>query len=142
MNLTSCLGCHQYPRSGGSSPLGKNPQYEFARSYPPGTNFIPPFVRPDGPVMVAPFKKHLDGDGKDDGGVHPLFTITGLDGAEGCILKQEDFAKEIARDNLIKRIPTPTFGAGLVEQIEDNTIDDNVKKQAARVFGEDNFSGR
>jgi hypothetical protein len=36
MNFISCLGCHQYPRSGGSSPLGKNPQYEFARSYPPG----------------------------------------------------------------------------------------------------------
>ena len=33
MNLTSCLGCHQYPISGGSSPLGKNPQYDFARSY-------------------------------------------------------------------------------------------------------------
>src|SRR6516225_8750259 len=136
MNFTSCLGCHQYPRSGGSSPLGKNPQYEFAKSYPPGTNVVPPFVRPDGPIMIARFKKHLDGDGKDDGGVHALFTITGLDGADGCILKQQDFAKEIARDNLINRIPTPTFGAGLIEQIEDKTIVDNVERQAARAFGD------
>jgi CxxC motif-containing protein (DUF1111 family) len=136
MNFISCFGCHQYPRSGGSSPLGKNPQYEFAKSYPPGTNVIPPFVRPDGPIMIARFKKHLDGNGKDDGGVHALFTITGLDGADGCILKQEDFAKEIARDNLINRIPTPTFGAGLIEQIEDKTIVDNVDRQAARAFGD------
>jgi CxxC motif-containing protein (DUF1111 family) len=136
MNFTSCLGCHQYPRSGGSSPLGKNPQYEFAKSYPPGTNVIPPFVKPTGPIMVARFKKHLDGDGKDDGGVHSLFTITGLDGAEGCILKQEDFAKEMKRDNLINRVPTPTFGAGLIEQIEDKTIVDNVNYQATRVFGD------
>jgi CxxC motif-containing protein (DUF1111 family) len=140
MNFTSCLGCHQYPRSGGSSPLGKNPQYEFANSYPPGTNIIPPFVRPDGPIVVARFKKHLEGDRKGDGGVHSLFTITGLDGAEGCILEQEDFAKEIARDNVINRIPTPTFGAGLIEQIEDKTIEDNVTKQAARVLGENNVS--
>jgi CxxC motif-containing protein (DUF1111 family) len=133
MNLTSCLGCHQYPTSGGSSPLGKNPQYEFAKSYPPGTNAIPPFVLPDGPVRVARFKAHPDGS--DDGGVHSLFTITGLNGAEGCILQQEDFAQQIAVDNLIKRIPTPTFGAGLIEQIEDTAIDDNVKRQAARIFG-------
>jgi hypothetical protein len=61
MNLTSCLGCHQYPSAGGSSPLGRNPQYDFAKSYPPGTNAVPPFVRPDGPIMIARFKRHADG---------------------------------------------------------------------------------
>jgi CxxC motif-containing protein (DUF1111 family) len=136
MNLTSCRGCHQYPTSGGSSPPGKNPQYEFAKSYPPGTNVIPFFVRPDGPVMIARFKKHLDGNNMDDGGVHSLFTITGLEGAEGCILKQEDFAKEKARNNLTNRIPTPTFGAGLIEQIEDSAIEHNVDHQAERLFGD------
>jgi len=137
MNLTSCLGCHQYPMSGGSSPLGKNPQYDFAMSYPPGTNTPPPFVRPNGPVRVARFKQHLDVLGQPaDGGVHALFTITGLEGADGCVLKQEDFQKEIDRKNIIYRIPTPTFGAGLIEQIDDQTIVDNVNYQATRLLGD------
>ena len=137
MNLTSCFGCHQYPTSGGSSPSGKNPQYDFANSYPPGTNAIPPFVLSNGPVRVARFKQHFDVAGQpDDGGVHALFTITGLEGADGCLLKQEDFQKEIDRKNIIYRIPTPTFGAGLVEQIDDQTIVQNVAYQATRLFGE------
>ena len=137
MNFTSCLGCHQYPAIGGSSPLGKNPQYDFAKSYPAGTNSVPPFVTPNGPIREARFKQHLDLPGQpDDGGVHSLFTITGLPGAAGCVLKQEDFAKEIARKNIIYRIPTPTFGAGLVEYIDDEAIIDNVNRQATRSFGE------
>src|SRR6516165_460824 len=136
MNLTSCFGCHQYPMSGGSSPLGKNPQYDFALRYPAGTNTIPSFVRPNGPVREARFKKHLDVPGQpDDGGVHSLFTITGLEGADGCVLRQEDFQKELDRKNIIFRIPTPTFGAGLIEQIDDGAIIANVNQQAARVFG-------
>ena len=137
MNLTSCLGCHQYPRSGGSGPLGKNPQYEFANTYPLGTNYIPPFVLPNGPVKVARFKQHLDVPGQpDDGGVHSLFTITGLEGADGCVLEQEDFQKQIDRKNIIYRIPTPTFGAGLIEQIDDKTIVENLNYQAERLFGD------
>jgi CxxC motif-containing protein (DUF1111 family) len=136
-NFTSCLGCHQYPRSGGGSPLGNNPQYDFAKSYPPNTNVIPPFVLPQGPIKVVRLRKHLDEKGQpDDGGVHSLFTITGLPDADGCILKQEEFAKEIARNNVTFRIPTPTFGAGLIEQIEDRTIEENLQKQAARAFGD------
>jgi CxxC motif-containing protein (DUF1111 family) len=139
MNLTSCFGCHQYPLSGGTSPLGKNPQYDFGNSYPSGTNEVPPFVLPSGPVRVARFKQHLDVPGHpDDGGVHSLFTITGLEGADGCVLAQEDFQKEIDRKNIIYRIPTPTFGAGLIEQIDDKTIVDNVNYQAGRVFGGNN----
>src|SRR6266516_3515268 len=136
MNFISCLGCHQYPRSGGSSPLGKNPQYEFARTYPPGTNVVPPIVKLNGRVVVARFKKHhakKPGDPEPvDGGVHSLFTITGLPGAEGCILPQENFKKQLDHNNLTIRIPTPTFGAGLIEQIEDKTIDDNLRRQAER----------
>lgn len=137
-NLTSCVGCHQFPMSGGSSPLGRNPQYDFAaRSYPAGTNTIPSFVRPNGPVREARFKQHLDVPGQPaDGGVHSIFTITGLADADGCVLKQEDFQKELDRKNVIFRIPTPTFGDGLIEQIDDKTIVDNVNYQASRVFGD------
>jgi len=74
-----------------------------------------------------------------DGGVHSLFTIMGLAGAEGCLLKQQDnFEKETEalEKNLTLRIPTPTFGAGLIEQIDDSTIDENVKYQAGRVFAD------
>jgi CxxC motif-containing protein (DUF1111 family) len=136
MNLTSCRGCHGYPSSGGSSPPDMNPQFKFAKAYPPGTNVTPFFVKSDGPIRVARLKKKPDGT--PDGGVHSLFTIMGLDGADGCRLKQQDnFEKDTdeLRKNLTLRIPTPTFGAGLIEQIDDSTIDENVKYQAGRVFG-------
>jgi len=133
MNFTSCKGCHQYPTSGGSSPNGKNPQFEFGKTYPPGTNVNPPFISEFGPVRVARFKKHLDTN-TPDGGVHSIYTITGLDGADGCTLKQEDFQKQIDAKNIIYRIPTPTLGAGLIEQIDDKTIEDNVTVQSSRVY--------
>jgi CxxC motif-containing protein (DUF1111 family) len=61
-------------------------------------------------------------DGTRDGGVINTFTITGRDGANGCDLRQHDFAREISNRNIIFRIPTPVFGAGLIEQITDQTI--------------------
>jgi CxxC motif-containing protein (DUF1111 family) len=61
-------------------------------------------------------------NGTPDGGVHNLFTIAGRSDAPGCALAQQDFATESARGNIIFRIPTPTFGAGLIEQIPDNEI--------------------
>src|SRR4029434_5907607 len=57
-----------------------------------------------------------------DGGVHALFTINGRTGAGGCNIDQPDFAAEVARHNVIFRIPTPAFGAGLIEQISDAAI--------------------
>src|SRR5262249_24942026 len=81
-NFISCRGCHVHPASGGSSPLGANPQYEFARKYLRATNDIPFFIRPNGPIMVARLK--WKPDGTPDGGVHALFTIAGLEEADGC----------------------------------------------------------
>ena len=43
-------------------------------------------------------------------------------GPAGCVLAQPDFATESASNNLIFRIPTPVFGAGLIEQIPDSAI--------------------
>src|SRR6266581_2511927 len=118
MNLDSCAGCHTQPAVGGTSPF-VNPQVAFA-SKDGGTDFVPSFVTANGPVREARFVKNPDG--RPDGGVHDLFTITGRTGATGCTLAQPDFATQLANNNVIFRIPTPVFGAGLIEQIPDSVI--------------------
>jgi CxxC motif-containing protein (DUF1111 family) len=40
----------------------------------------------------------------------------------GCGVGQEDFSRAVANRNVIFRIPTPVFGAGLIEQIPDSAI--------------------
>lgn len=57
-----------------------------------------------------------------DGGVHGLFTVSGRPEADGCALRQPDFAAGLARNNVSFRIPTPVFGAGLIEAIADSEI--------------------
>src|SRR5712692_1494563 len=102
MNLDQCSGCHLQPAVGGTSPA-VNPQVAFA-SKDGGTDFVPAFVRPNGPVREARFVRNPDGT--PDGGVHALFTITGRAGATGCNLAQPDFAAQLANHNAIFRIPT------------------------------------
>ena len=46
--------------------------------------------------------------------------------AEGCDLKQPNFAAQLANNNVIFRIPTPTFGLGLVEATPDSTLQANL----------------
>jgi CxxC motif-containing protein (DUF1111 family) len=118
MNLDSCAGCHLAPAVGGSSPA-TNPQIAFA-TRAGATNRVPAFLRADGPVREVRFVRNADGS--PDGGVHALFTIAGRSDAPGCALGQPDFDAEVARGNVIFRIPTPTFGAGLIEQIPDAAI--------------------
>ncbi len=118
MNLDQCSGCHAQPAVGGTSPF-VNPQLAFA-SKDGGTDFVPSFIAANGPVREARFVKNPDGT--PDGGVHDLFTITGRTGATGCTLAQPDFATQLANNNVIFRIPTPVFGAGLIEQIPDSVI--------------------
>jgi CxxC motif-containing protein (DUF1111 family) len=118
MNLDSCAGCHIQPAVGGSSPA-ENPQVKFAtKDY--ATNVLPSFISAYGPVREARFVKNPDGS--RDGGVHALFTITGRSDAPGCQLAQPDFETELAAGNVIFRISTPLFGAGLIEQIPDSAI--------------------
>jgi CxxC motif-containing protein (DUF1111 family) len=140
MNLDSCGGCHIQPALGGTSPF-VNPQVAFARK-DGGTDRVPAFVAANGPVREARFV--LNPDGTADGGVHALFTVTGRTGAAGCTLAQPDFAAQQASHNVIFRIPTPTFGAGLVEQIPDKAIAANQssnasQKQALGISGKPNF---
>jgi CxxC motif-containing protein (DUF1111 family) len=121
-NLDSCVGCHIQPAAGGSSPA-VNPQVAIATAFG-ARNFVPSFIRTNGPVREARFKYNPDGG--RDGGVHALFVISGrLDpsgDARGCNIVQDNFDAEIARNNVIFRIPTPTFGAGLIEAIPERTI--------------------
>ena len=111
MNLDSCAGCHSQPDIGGSSPA-VNPQMEFA-SKDGGKDTVPPFLSLNGPVREARFVRNPDGS--PDGGVHALFTVSGRSQAGPCKLEQPDFAGRCW--NVVFRIPTPTFGAGLIEMI-------------------------
>jgi len=117
-NLNSCAGCHAFPAPGGSSPQ-LNPQIPMATNFG-ATNTIPAFIQQNGPVRVARFVKNSDGT--PDGGVHDLFVVTGRSDAAGCTIAQPDFATAAAQNNLSLRIPTPVFGAGLIEAIMDSTI--------------------
>jgi len=140
MNLGSCGGCHLQPALGGSSPP-VNPQVAFAEAEG-ATNTVPSFIAPKGPVREARFVKNADGT--PDGGVHDLFTIAGRSDAPGCALAQPDFERELARRNVIFRIPTPVFGAGLIEQIPDKAIlanqaDDAPRKKELRIRGRPNI---
>jgi CxxC motif-containing protein (DUF1111 family) len=116
MNLDSCAGCHSQPAIGGSSPA-VNPQVAFAAL---GADKVPPFITLNGPVRETRFVRNADGTA--DGGVHALFTIRGRSGAAGCTLAQPDYATALANSNVIFRIPTPTFGDGLIEQIPDSAL--------------------
>src|SRR5256884_7059650 len=137
MNLDSCSGCHLQPEVGGTSPF-VNPQVAFANKMN-ATNTVPSFITANGPVREARFVRNPDGT--PDGGVHALFTVTGRDDAPGCMLVQPAFEQELANRNVIFRIPTPTYGAGLIEEIPDSTIAANRVANAStkRLFG---ISGR
>lgn len=141
-NLDSCGGCHAQPDIGGTSPA-LNPQVVMAKKEGANNN-IPAFITKDGPVREARFK--YNPDGTPDGGVHALFTISGRDDAPGCFLVQPDFLGAAAHQNIIFRIPTPTFGAGLIEAIDDGTILNNMQansttKQSLGIRGRPNMSG-
>src|SRR5438445_6159319 len=140
MNLDQCSGCHTQPAVGGTSPF-VNPQVAFANK-DGGTDFVPSFIKANGPVREARFVRNPDGTA--DGGVHGLSTITGRTGATGCMLAQPDFATQLASNNVIFRIPTPVFGAGLIEQIPDSAILANMssngsQKSALGIKGHANF---
>jgi len=140
MNLDSCAGCHAQPAVGGTSPK-VNPQVALAKSAG-ATNIVPTFISVNGPVREARFVKGPDGS--VDGGVHSLFTIGGRTDAPGCQLAQPDFPMAVANGNVIFRIPTPVFGAGLIEQIPDSVILANqavnaAAKQALGIRGKANI---
>jgi CxxC motif-containing protein (DUF1111 family) len=142
-NMNSCAGCHAYPAVGGSSPQ-TNPQVAVATLHG-ARNTVPSFITINGPVREARFKTNPDGTA--DGGVHDLFVITGRsDAPSGCNMAQTNFASQLSAGNVIFRIPTPIFGGGLIEAIEDATILANMSANSAAktqlgISGRPNYSG-
>ena len=148
-NLNGCAGCHAQPAMGGTSPA-VNPQVAVA-TLDGAHNAVPWFVVANGPVREARFKKNPDGT--PDGGVHDLFVISGRSDAASCSIAQPDFGRpgspltgQGGNPNVIFRIPTPLFGAGLIEAIQDSTILDNARaaadaKRRLGISGHPNLSG-
>jgi CxxC motif-containing protein (DUF1111 family) len=155
-NSNSCSSCHSQPAVGGTSPsqtvfpqIGRNPETVVFNENS-ADNDLPSFITPDGPVREARFKFFLNPDGSlsttRDGGVHDLFTIKARTDAAGCSIEQPDYAHHLALGNVIFRIPTPVFGAGLIENIDDATILANMNanaalKQSLGISGHPNRSG-
>jgi len=165
-NGNRCAGCHSQPAVGGTSPnkdiypfVGPNPQVPLA-TLDGATNVIPFFININGPVREARFKYAVNPDGSlsntPDGGVHDLYTIQGrvdatnVSGVSGspqtCQMKQPDFVRMQALRNLSLRIPTPVFGAGLIESIDDATIlanqaEDAFLKRELGISGHPNRNG-
>ena len=148
-NLDSCGGCHSQPAPGGTSPaanvfpnVGPNPQSQvIANGTVSGaTNTIPFFVAANGPVREARFPFFFNANGtanvnNPNGGVEDLFTVSGRADAGACSLQQPSFNAANAANNIIFRIPTPTFGTGLMANIDDSTLLNNQAAQAGNGFG-------
>ena len=121
-NLDSCGGCHIQPDIGGTSPA-VNPQFDLATAFG-ARNTVPPFISRNGPVREARLKRLPNG--QPDGGVHGLFVISqrsdDTGSASACNIVQPNFQQAIQQNNIIFRIPTPVFGAGLMETISDTEI--------------------
>jgi len=132
-NSNQCFSCHSQPSMGGTSPA-KNPLPEVA-ALNGAKNMVPWFIVPNGPIREARFQKS---NGTADGGVHDLFVITGRSDAPGCNIAQFDFLPagnpltgQGGNPNIIFRIPTPVFGAGLIEAIPDSAILANQQANAS-----------
>jgi CxxC motif-containing protein (DUF1111 family) len=133
-NSNACSSCHTQPAIGGTSPAS-NPQIVVA-TLNGAKNVVPWFVAPNGPIREARFK--LAPDGTTDGNVHAVFVITGRSDAAGCNIEQPSFTPagdplsgQGGNPNIIFRIPTPVFGAGLIEAIPDSAILANMTASAS-----------
>jgi cytochrome c peroxidase len=138
-NGNSCFSCHAHPAIGGSSPgvgtpgFTENPQISLAKAFgaanPQDYSAI---ITPNGPVREARFILNESDPSRRtlDGGVHGLFTIQGRsDAPAGCLVSQPDLATQLAANNVSFRIPTPTFGLGLIENVADADLIANAGRE-------------
>ncbi len=144
-NAQSCFQCHSQPAVGGSSPgqitiavsstlervftsfdCIENPEIIAAHDRN-ATNTVPSFVQTNGPVIEARFVNGLAANGNAaavlPGQVGELFTIQGrTDEPANCSISQLNFNGA----TLAFRIPTPTFGLGLVENTPELVLQANL----------------
>jgi CxxC motif-containing protein (DUF1111 family) len=132
-NNNSCASCHAQPAVLGSSPGLTSPQHSVPNpqvalaTLDGARNILPSFITASGPVREARFKT--------DGGVHGLFTIAGRSDAPGCNATQPNFAAAVAANNVIFRIPTPVFGAGLIENVPEMELESNLQTSSNTSLG-------
>ncbi len=128
-NSNSCSSCHTQPAIGGSGPA-VNPQFQFTSDGVAPGNTMPYFITANGPTREARFPFFFNQNGTanlnaPNGGVEDLFTVTSRPDAGSCSLQQPSFNAAQAANNIIFRIPTPTFGSGLIENLDDSTLLNN-----------------
>jgi CxxC motif-containing protein (DUF1111 family) len=135
-NLNQCSGCHSQPTIGGTSPsanaypnVGPNLEAEVIANGVVNGNFntIPSFISAGGPTREARFPFFFNSNGSvntnsPNGGVEDLYTVSGRSDAGNCNIPQPSFAFAQEQNDIIFRIPTPTFGAGLLENLDDSTL--------------------
>jgi len=138
-NSNQCSSCHAQPAIGGSG-VAVNPQFLFVNNGVAPGNTTPSFITANGPTREARFPFFFNSNGgvntnAPNGGVEDLFTVTGRPDAGTCSLAQPNFAAAEAANNVIFRIPTPTFGTGLIENLDDSTLLRNLSKNLNNRLG-------
>ena len=139
-NSNQCSSCHAFPATGGTG-AATNPQFLFALDgVVSASSVTPSFITASGPTREARFPFFFNSNGTvntsaPNGGVEDLFTVTGVAGAGSCSLAQPPFAQAVAANNVIFRIPTPTFGLGLIENLDDSTLLQNQAVNLTNAFG-------
>jgi len=105
------------------------------------TNTVPAFITANGPTREARFPFFFSRNGgvntsAPNGGVEDLFTVAGRpDGGSACDIAQPNFARALELNNVIFRIPTPVFGTGLVENLDDSTLLTNQQANLSNNLG-------
>jgi len=138
-NSNQCSSCHAQPAVGGSG-AAVNPQYLMVSSGVAPNDTTPSFLTANGPTLEARAPFFLNSSGAinpkaPNGGVEYLFTVTGRSDAGSCSLSQPNFTAYLAANDLIFRIPTPTFGAGLIENLDDSTLLTNQAANLSNTLG-------
>src|SRR5208282_5446538 len=143
-NSNQCSSCHATPAVGGTG-AAVNPEFTFTNGPQPRIapdSATPYFITANGPTREARFPFFFNNNGMPNtnapnGGVEDLFTVTGRSDADHCVLQQPPFDEAGATNNIIFRIPTPVFGAGLIENLDDSTLLDNQASNLNNNFGVD-----
>jgi len=125
-NSNQCSSCHAQPAVGGTG-AAMNPQFSFTSNGTAPKDTTPYFITATGPTLEARFPFFFNSNGtpnynSPNGGVETLFTVSGRSDAGTCSLPQPSFTTAGAYGNIIFRIPTPVFGAGLIENLDDSTL--------------------